>query len=130
VNPTPIAIAVVERAGQYLIGQRPEGVPLAGLWEFPGGKVKPDESPAEAAVRECREETGLAVTVERLLMQVTHEYEHGMLEIHFFACAPQDSAGQAHAPFRWVAAEELAAFEFPAANRPLLALLARDPKPH
>src|SRR5687768_4624168 len=91
-RPTPIAIAVVERAGQYLIGQRPEGAPLAGLWEFPGGKVKPSETPAEAAERECREETGLDVGVERLLMRVVHQYEHGTLEIHFFACSPRDDA--------------------------------------
>jgi 8-oxo-dGTP diphosphatase len=128
--PTPIAIAVVERAGEYLIGQRPEGVPLAGLWEFPGGKVKPGETPAEAAVRECQEETGLTVSIERLLMRVIHKYEHGTLEIHFVACSPRDDAVAARAPFRWVAVNQLAGYEFPAANRQLLELLARSRKSH
>ena len=48
-QPTEIAVAVVELDGKFLIGLRPEGIPLAGLWEFPGGKVELDESPAEAA---------------------------------------------------------------------------------
>jgi 8-oxo-dGTP diphosphatase len=82
-------------------------VPLAGLWEFPGGKVKPGETPSEAAVRECREETGVAVRVERLLMRVVHQYEHGTLELHFFACTPFGEANDVSGPFRWVAAQEL-----------------------
>lgn len=56
-SPQSIAIAVVQRGEQFLIGQRPLGVALAGLWEFPGGKVLPGESPEAAAVRECQEET-------------------------------------------------------------------------
>jgi mutator protein MutT len=123
--PAPIAIAVVEHAGQYLIGQRPAGVPLAGAWEFPGGKVKPGETPADAAVRECHEETGLNVRVTRLLMQVTHQYEHGTLEISFLECASLGIT-QARPPFRWVAAAELASYDFPAANQPLLELLTED----
>src|SRR5437764_2006476 len=59
--PTPIAVAVVEKDGHFLVGQRPEGVSLAGLWEFPGGKIEPGESPEAAAVRECLEETGVDV---------------------------------------------------------------------
>jgi mutator protein MutT len=121
-----VAVAVVESGGQYLIGLRPAGAPLAGLWEFPGGKVQTGESPAEAAVRECREETGLAVAVERLLMRVVHEYEHGELEIHFFACSPLEGC-IAEEPFRWVSRVELPKFEFPAANRALLEMLSTPP---
>ena len=118
--PKPIAIAVVEREGRFLIGQRGAGVPLAGLWEFPGGKVEPGETPEQAAVRECHEETGLLVTVVGAYGRVVHRYEHGEVELHFFACRPVD-AGQTPAErFRWVAAEELASYEFPAANAELV----------
>ncbi len=56
-NATRIAIAVVEHDGNFLIGLRPSGAVLGGLWEFPGGKVEPDETPEAAAARECLEET-------------------------------------------------------------------------
>ena len=64
-EPVSIAVAVVQHAGTVLIGRRAPEAPLGGLWEFPGGKVGPDETPGEAAARECREETGLAVRIGR-----------------------------------------------------------------
>ena len=64
-HPVRVAIAIVEQNGQFLVGVRPESVPLAGFAEFPGGKVHDDETAAAAAVRECHEETGLQVVVER-----------------------------------------------------------------
>src|SRR4029079_19393384 len=57
--PTPIAIAIVEHSGSFLVGRRPEGAALAGLWEFPGGKIEPGETAEEAAGREWLVETGL-----------------------------------------------------------------------
>src|SRR3990167_7893662 len=86
--PMDIALAVVRHAGRVLIGQRPEGVPLAGFWEFPGGKILAGESPEEAAVRECREETGLAIRLGAILCVVEHEYAHGRVRLHFFAAEP------------------------------------------
>src|SRR5947209_7478611 len=62
-NSTQIAIAVVEQDGRFLVGRRPAGVPLAGLSEFPGGKIEPQETAEAAAVRECFEETGIVVEV-------------------------------------------------------------------
>ncbi len=122
--PTLIAIAVVEHDGKFLIGLRPDGVALAGLWEFPGGKVQADETAAQAAVRECREETGLAVEVVAELDAVVHEYEHGQVELHFFRCRPLDASQKPDARFHWVPAAELTAYEFPAANCQLVARLA------
>src|SRR5262245_23048023 len=87
-EPTPIAIAVVEHAGRYLVGRRPEGVPLAGLWEFPGGKVRDGETPEKAAASECLEETGLEVHVGQAYPEVVHAYEHGQVRLSFFACTP------------------------------------------
>src|SRR5437764_1460518 len=88
--PTQIAIAIVEYDDRFLIGQRPPGVALAGLWEFPGGKIEPGETPAAAAVRECLEETTLNVSVAGEYPDVVHQYDHGRLHIHFLKCRPED----------------------------------------
>ena len=122
--PTPIAIAVVEHEGAFLVGQRPAGVALAGLWEFPGGKIEPGESAEGAAVRECLEETGLSV--EPLFRYSDHveEYDHDRVELCFVACrlaSPQQALPQA--PFRWVPREELHNYQFPAGNAGLLEFL-------
>ncbi len=113
---TEIAIAVVEHDGSCLIGQRPAGTNLAGLWEFPGGKVEPSETAAEAAVRECREEAGIAIVVDHEHSIAEHVYAHGAVRLHFFICRPVDPAAAPSAPYRWVPRSELRRYEFPAAN--------------
>jgi 8-oxo-dGTP diphosphatase len=122
-SPTPIAIAVVENEGQFLIGVRPEGVALAGLWEFPGGKVKPGETPEEAARRECLEETGLEIEVGEPYPKVVHQYNHDKVRLHFFACRPTTPEQEALPPFRWVPRADLGRYEFPAANGALIEFL-------
>jgi 8-oxo-dGTP diphosphatase len=123
-----IAIAVVEHAGSFLIGRRPPGVPLAGLWEFPGGKMEPAETAREAAVRECREETGLAVEAEGTWLVQEEEYPHGRVRLHFIACRlARDETDSQREPFRWVPRHELATYEFPTGNRELLKLLLAIP---
>lgn len=124
--PRDIAIAVVEHEGRFLIGQRPEGVALAGLWEFPGGKVEAGESPAQAATRECLEETGVAIEVVGEYPLHDHNYEHGAVRLHFFKCQPlHDVTPQV--PFRWIARDELRKYEFPRGNDELLTLLLLPP---
>lgn len=118
--PTRIAIAVVEFEGRYLIGQRPEGVPLAGLWEFPGGKLEAGESPEAAARRECLEEAGIDVIVEDECFTTEHDYAHGRVELHFFQCRPRDPSRPPRPPYRWIARADLARYTFPAANDKLL----------
>ena len=125
-TPTPIAIAVVEHEGRFLVGQRPAGVPLAGLWEFPGGKVEAGEFPAAAAVRECWEETGLRVEPTGSYPPHEQEYDHGRVQLHFIACRPLDPLATPGGTFRWVPRQELAQYEFPAGNRGLLELLLQD----
>jgi mutator protein MutT len=118
-----IAVAVVERDGKFLIGQRAEGSALAGYWEFPGGKLESGETPEGAAVRECLEETGVEVRVTGAYPTTSHDYDHAAVRLHFLAC---EVIGQQHAfpdRFRWVAARELDEYPFPAANRELLDLL-------
>jgi 8-oxo-dGTP diphosphatase len=120
---TPIALAVVETNGHYLIGPRPPGTPLEGLWEFPGGKVQQHETPADAAARECREETGLDVEVLDCLAVELHGYPHGWVRLHFFRCRPQGAHGTPRRPFLWVRKEELSAYSFPAGNQQVVRCL-------
>jgi len=120
-----IAIAVVERTGDFLIGQRPSSVPLAGLWEFPGGKVQPGESPSEAAIRECLEETGLSVEVTGEYRVDEQDYAHDRVQLHFFACHLLSDNVSPLTPFRWVRRAELRDYEFPEGNRRLLELITR-----
>lgn len=123
-EPVEIAVAVVERDGSFLIGLRREGQPLAGYWEFPGGKVHPGETAADAAVRECLEETGLAVRVKSEYPAVAHTYAHGTLRLRFFACElTKEGALESDSRFRWVPRGELTSYEFPAANQTLLVAL-------
>ncbi len=121
-----IAIAVVQHDDRFLVGVRPEGVPLAGYWEFPGGKVHGGESPAQSAARECLEETGLAVSTGRLLCRTVHDYEHGRVELHFFEAEPIDAGQPPRRPFRWVARHELRTLRFPPANAEVMRLLLGD----
>lgn len=122
-----IGIAVVERHGTYLVGVRAAGQVLAGHAEFPGGKCDPGELPAACAVRECREETGLTVVAERLLDVVPFQYPHGAVALHFWLCrvgAEPEHRTDPQGGFRWVPARELAALDFPEANRAVVARLA------
>lgn len=123
-SPMSIAIAVVRHRDCFLVGRRGSQGPLPGLWEFPGGKVRSGEPPAEAAVRECREETGLEVAARGLLSEVVHTYAHGQLRLHFFECELRAEPAEPSGSFRWVPAAELARLEFPAANRAIIARLA------
>ncbi|WP_425616521.1 (deoxy)nucleoside triphosphate pyrophosphohydrolase [Anatilimnocola sp. NA78] len=125
---TQIAIAVVQYNDRFLIGQRPEGVALAGLWEFPGGKIHPGETAEDAAVRECLEETGLVVEPLFPYPQHQHAYAHATVQLHFIACRPADAAAIPLAPFRWVPRSELNQHEFPAGNAELLKQLTAQEK--
>jgi 8-oxo-dGTP diphosphatase len=118
--PIAIAIAVVRHADRVLIGQRPPGVALAGMWEFPGGKLQPGETSPDAAARECLEETGIVVNVVDELAQVVHDYPHGRVALAFHSCRPVDLTAVPRPPFRWVPLSDLPQYEFPPANAQVL----------
>lgn len=129
-----IAIAIVCVRGHYLIGQRAEGVALAGMWEFPGGKVEAGESVFAAAERETLEETGLHMTAHEVLHVTEFEYAHDQVRLNFVACAASDDCPSATknsiadlppvaSPFRWVPHAALADYSFPDGNREILAIL-------
>jgi len=116
-----VAAAIVERDGAFLVTRRPEGVHLAGQWEFPGGKCEPGESDATCLEREMREELGADVTVGPEILRVSHSYPERDVELHFFKCElltePVPLLGQ---EMRWVARAGLRALDFPAADAALI----------
>jgi len=119
----PVAVAIVIQNQRVLIGPRPAGDGLAGLWEFPGGKVLPGEDPARAAERECREETGVEIRVLRLERQVDWRYTHAAVRILFFEAEPRDPRTRPREPFTWVPISCISEYSFPPANTELISWL-------
>ena len=121
---TRVAIAIVESDGAYLVGVRGPDGPLPGYHEFPGGKLHHEESPEEAAVRECEEETGLTVIAGERLYECTHDYPHGRVELTFVVCRPVAKGRPAAlGRFEWRTVRELSSLKFPEANTPVVNLL-------
>ena len=118
--------AVIAENDRFLITRRQKGVHLEGYWEFPGGKIDPDETHEAALRREIREELGADVHVEQLVLETTHEYPERAVTIAFYRCrlvgSPRPLIGQ---EMRWVTREELAALPFPPADEDLIRTLTR-----
>jgi 8-oxo-dGTP diphosphatase len=123
---TVVTAAIIQRNGAYLVTQRPAGVHLAGLWEFPGGKCDNGESLEACLAREIREELGCDARVGVELFATTHSYPERRVELHFFECSligePYGALGQ---ELRWVLRSELRSLNFPPADAELIALLER-----
>lgn len=118
-----VVAAVIRREGKILIAQRPVDKHQGGLWEFPGGKVEEGEPVERALVRELEEELGITPRQFRPLLRITHDYPDKAvcLDVWEVSEFSGDAHGREGQPVRWVADEELGAFEFPAANRPIVA---------
>ena len=121
------ACALVDADGRVLIARRPEGKPLAGLWEFPGGKVEPGELPEDTLIRELHEELGIDVTRACLapLTFAGHAYEEFHLLMPLYVCRRWEGQvrsceGQA---LEWVRPAGLRAYPMPPADEPLVAVL-------
>ena len=122
----PIAVVVVRRDSRILIGRRPTEGLLGGLWEFPGGKIEPGETPEAAAARELREEMCIEVSIGRQIALVPFAYSHFRITLHAFEAAwtAGEPCGRAVSDWRWVTADELRSYAFPAANRPIIEQLS------
>ena len=122
-----VTAAVIERDGTYLVTRRPAGVHLAGLWEFPGGKVDRGESLQRCLVREIQEELASDVEVGPEIFSIVHTYPERSVELHFFACTLKGEPCAAFAQeLRWVPRAELRSLDFPPADRELIELLANE----
>ena len=121
------AVALIDPDGRVLLAQRPEGKPMAGLWEFPGGKVEPGETPEDCLMRELEEELGISTWASCLapLTFASHGYGDFHLLMPLYACRKwvgiaRPREGQQLA---WVRARDLDDYPMPAADRPLIPIL-------
>ena len=121
------AVALIDADGRVLLAQRPEGKPMAGLWEFPGGKIEAGETPEAALIRELHEELGIETWGSCLapLTFASHSYDSFHLLMPVFVCrkwggivSPME--GQKLA---WVHAKDLMSYQMPAADLPIIPVL-------
>lgn len=121
------AVALIDVDGRVLLAQRPQGKSMAGLWEFPGGKVETGETPEAALIRELQEELGIDTWQSCLapLTFASHSYEDFHLLMPVFACrkwqgTPVPKEGQV---IKWVRPENLRDYDMPPADIPLIPIL-------
>jgi 8-oxo-dGTP diphosphatase len=120
-----VVAAVIQHEGRYLITRRNEGTHLAGLWEFPGGKIGATETPEAALRRELKEELGVDATVGDLIETVTWTYPEKTVRILFYRCAlPGEPRPQEGQEMRWAEGSALSTYAFPDADRRLVERLS------
>ncbi len=122
-----VAAAILWRDGRYLAVERPQGKPMAGFWEFPGGKAEPGETLGQALVRELEEELGVSVREFAFWKEKAHSYERISVRLHFFHVrdftgTPKPLEGQRMA---WVAPAEAPDWPFLEADRDIVRELAK-----
>lgn len=119
------AVAIMRRDGCVYIQQRPPGGLFAGMWEFPGGKLLEGETPAQAVVRECREELGITVTPGRELLELVHYYTVFEVTLHAIPCAPATDPVEDDT-HRWVPLADIESYPMPSANARIIERLRRE----
>ncbi|WP_119258965.1 MULTISPECIES: (deoxy)nucleoside triphosphate pyrophosphohydrolase [Shinella] len=121
------ACALVDADGRILLAQRPEGKQLAGLWEFPGGKVEPGETPEETLIRELDEELGIATKIPCLapLTFASHTYDDFHLLMPLYVCRRFEGTarGREGQAIKWVRPKALRDYPMPPADEPLIPFL-------
>lgn len=125
---TEVVAAIIWHEGRYLICQRPAHKARGLLWEFPGGKVEPGETPEEAIIRECREELDTTLEPLGIFTEVTHQYPDLCIHLSFLRCRVQSGQPRAleHAAIRWIRPEEASAYDFCPADLSIAQALARE----
>ena len=122
-----VACALIDPDGRVLIAQRPQGKSMAGLWEFPGGKIEPGERPEQSLIRELKEELGIVVKEECLapLTFASHLYSGFHLLMPLYVCRRWEGFVEAREQqgLKWVRPQELRNYPMPPADEPLISHL-------
>ena len=121
----PVVAAMITKEDQILLGQRPEGSSIPGVWEFPGGKIEPNEAPTEALQRELKEELGIQANVGPLLLASAHTYGDVsiLLLIYHIQYWTSDPKALHHTQIKWVPAQDLQKYDLPYANKKIIPTL-------
>lgn len=121
------ACALIDADRRVLLAQRPDNKPMAGLWEFPGGKIESGERPEETLVRELREELSIDVTEDCLapFSFASHRYEDFDLLMPLYVCRRWKGIPTAreHRAIRWLLPKDISSYPMPAADKPLVPML-------
>jgi 8-oxo-dGTP diphosphatase len=121
------ACALIDADGRVLIAQRPPGKAMAGLWEFPGGKIEADERPEQTLIRELNEELGIEVKEDCLapFTFASHVYTEFHLLMPLYLCRRWEGTASAreHSAIKWVKPKALASYPMPPADLPLIPML-------
>lgn len=127
-KPLVVTAAVIEKDGRILIARRKQGWRFAGKWEFPGGKIEPGETPEECLRRELREELDIEAEVGEFFCSSTYRYSHATVQLLVYRA--YHVAGEYtlhdHQEIRWVLPTELAQYDFPEADKPVIEKLIKE----
>jgi A/G-specific adenine glycosylase len=120
----PVSIAVILKDCFFFIQKRPSKGHLGGLWELPGGKARPGETPEQTVIRECYEELGVKLKIIRKLTSIRHAYTHFRIDLTVFVCQLADGIDpKTTDPHQWISVSQIADYPFPAANHKFFPLL-------
>ena len=117
-----VTAAIIRKNGKILICQRPAEKNCGLLWEFPGGKIEAGETGEQCIVRECQEELGITLSVERELTDITYEYPDRIVHLHFYLCSIAAGVPEKkeHNALVWITHSEIDQYEFCPADGEML----------
>jgi 8-oxo-dGTP diphosphatase len=123
-----VTAAIIERNGKILIAKRKKDDPLINKWEFPGGKLEPNETPEECLKRELQEELGVVTEIGEFICSSKYEYSHIAIELLVYRAQYVSGEFKAydHAEIKWVPPGELDTYDFPEADAPIVEKLMKD----
>ena len=120
-----VTAAILNNNGRLLIAQRKATGKLPNKWEFPGGKIKVDEAPETACIREIKEEVNLTVNIASFLTRVKHAYTHFKINVDVFICNYLSGTIKLNGPedYKWITLDQIDRYPFPKANHKFIPLL-------
>ncbi len=127
-KPIRVTAAIIENDGKVLIAKRKKGWRFAGKWEFPGGKIEPNETPEECLKRELKEELGIETDIGSFFCESTYAYPHATVQLLVYRAVhiSGDYTLYDHQEMRWVSPEHLRDYDFPEADEAVIDKLVKD----